>query len=436
MKNLLSALLIRTLLLVIFTSFTAVVAVNAQTNIEQRLNQLEAQNQQLKAKVEQLEKNASNKTALNRSKNDLASRFKINGFVSAGVTSSDQSRPLNYRPNGFNDDNDFNSDSVFGVQATFKMSDKLKASAQLVANAWEDWDVNLEWGYLSYQPNNDWQIKAGRLRVPFYYYSESLDVGYSYPWVRPPLPLYNNELSNYDGMDFTYRYRIGNATHRISAYIGSFEFDDKSDPSRSAKVKGDDIFGLNLTTNWMNWTFRWAYSHIDVQADMDITYPVNLQSLGLSPQPVTILSSTKLVLSDKLNYNGITTSYDNGSFFATGEIATIDVEEAKLLSDEVTGVLTVGYRYNKVTPFVGYGRAYFKDALPKGSAARLNNRDYKLNFIGARYDIHPGVSLKLQWDHFYDFEGTAGPFDQADLIRKGGRFDDVNIYSFVIDAVF
>lgn len=401
---------------------------------EQRLDQLEKQNKQLQARVEELE--VKRHQPVNNIKDDWSSRFKVNGFLSAGLTSSDQDSALNYRPNGFNDDNDFNSDSVFGVQATFKINEKLKASAQLVANAWENWDVNLEWGYLSYQPNNDWQFKAGRLRVPFYYYSESLDVGYSYPWVRPPVTLYNNELNNYDGIDFSYRYRTGSATHRISAYLGSFEFDDKSDPSRSAKVKGDDIFGLNVTTNWMNWTFRWAYSHIDVEADMNITYPIDLQTLGLSAQPVTITSSTQLVLSDKLNYNGVTVSYDNGSLFATGEIATIDVEEAKLLSDEVNGVLTLGYRYSKATPFIGYGRSYFKDELPNGSVSRLSNRDYKLNFLGVRYDVHSGVALKLQWDRFYDFEGTAGPFDQAVLIRQGDRFDDVNIYSFVIDAVF
>ena len=53
-----------------------------------------------------------------------------------------------------------------------------------------------------------------------------------------------------------------------------------------------------------------------------------------------------------------------------------------------------------------------------------------------RYDITPGVSAKFQWDYFYDFKGTSGPFEDSEAALNGDSFDKVNIYTFIIDAVF
>lgn len=44
---------------------------------------------------------------------------------------------------------------------------------------------------------------SDRLRTPQYAHSDALDIGYSYPWVRPPVEMYNLPLDNYEG--FTVR---------------------------------------------------------------------------------------------------------------------------------------------------------------------------------------------------------------------------------------
>ena len=59
-----------------------------------------------------------------------------------------------------------------------------------------------------------------------------------------------------------------------------------------------------------------------------------------------------------------------------------------------------------------------------------------MNILGVRYDLTPGVAAKFEWNQFYDFKGTAGPFENADAFVRGESFDRVDMYTFLIDAVF
>ena len=59
-----------------------------------------------------------------------------------------------------------------------------------------------------------------------------------------------------------------------------------------------------------------------------------------------------------------------------------------------------------------------------------------MGIAGLRYEITPGVAAKLEVNHFYDFKGTSGPFEVSDAFVNGDPLDAVDIYTFLIDAVF
>ncbi len=50
----------------------------------------------------------------------------------------------------------------------------------------DTWKGNLEWAYLSFAAAQGLTLRAGRLRLPIYMYSETLDVGFTHPWLRLP----------------------------------------------------------------------------------------------------------------------------------------------------------------------------------------------------------------------------------------------------------
>ena len=70
--------------------------------------------------------------------------------------------------------------SVVGLQGSSDLSDGLSATVQLVARGKNDFDPESEWAYVKYQFSDNADIKFGRLRALFYFYSEYLDVSYAY----------------------------------------------------------------------------------------------------------------------------------------------------------------------------------------------------------------------------------------------------------------
>jgi|TARA_R110002167_G_scaffold101513_2_gene264333 hypothetical protein len=73
-------------------------------------------------------------------------------------------------------------------------------TGQLVARGENDFDAKFEWAYISYQVSDNLSVSAGRLRQPFFKYSASQDVGYSYHWIAPPLAVHDVGVSNIDGV--------------------------------------------------------------------------------------------------------------------------------------------------------------------------------------------------------------------------------------------
>ena len=54
--------------------------------------------------------------------------------------------------------------------------------------------------------NAEWSAKAGRQRLPRFRYSDFLEVGHAYPWLRPPHAVYTATFSNDDGLSAAYSF--------------------------------------------------------------------------------------------------------------------------------------------------------------------------------------------------------------------------------------
>ena len=116
-----------------------------------------------------------------------AAEIQWSGFanVGAGFTSGSNEELF-----GYTDDIGFKPDTLFALQGTSQISERLSATVQVIGRAENSFDLELEWGYLQYRLNENWTLNAGQLRLPTYTYSDSIDVGYTYHWVRPPASVY------------------------------------------------------------------------------------------------------------------------------------------------------------------------------------------------------------------------------------------------------
>jgi hypothetical protein len=159
--------------------------------------------------------------------------FNYNGFATLtfGDVLSGESQPYlgrscpcyiaNYEYAGVYQDKGWqgNQESLLGLQGRLQLLDPLSATVQVVARASTE-KVTVDWAYLTYDLGEHWSLQAGRKRLPLYYYSNSLYIGYSYVWVRTPTDVYGWDIFDYDGANLTYRNHLGDWDLESSLYAG------------------------------------------------------------------------------------------------------------------------------------------------------------------------------------------------------------------------
>mgnify|MGYP000959904604 FL=1 len=118
-----------------------------------------------------------------------ASPWQLSGFGTLGMVATSQSdirfarigvdRPGSETP-------DFGPDTVLGIQANISLSPQTSAVLQLVSRERpaNGYLPHPSLAFVSYTPSPDLSIRLGRLRVPFFMHSDSLDINYALPWIQ------------------------------------------------------------------------------------------------------------------------------------------------------------------------------------------------------------------------------------------------------------
>ena len=359
--------------------------------------------------------------------------YRLNYFGTVGIThlgGEDQGR--SYGVSGQTTDS-WRGDqlSKFGAQLTYGLTDTLGVTLQATAKPLQDeWQANLEWAYLSWQANDQLMVRAGRLRSPVYMYSESLDVGFSYPWLRLPDEVYSQvQLTNYEGADVVYTLPLsyGSVTFQVAAGQAKnrdyFAYDDLF------SIDYGKLFGANvsLATNDYG-TFRVGY----VEADISTTVDGVVNASG-TPTYLQLLELKK----DKGKFTSIGYQYDNGTWLTANEWTTRVTENDNNAS---------------IDSFYLMGGRRFGDFLAHVTYAQLDENEGRQNSwtLGLNYNIAPTVVLKTEYKRVDTSGGYDGVFvrgkqelyENEFFERSGGlagvpaRNYDGDIISVGVDFVF
>lgn len=345
---------------------------------------------------------------------------RINGFASiVGGKTLDNDKTLY----GYDDEISFKNESLFALQLTADLQENLSATAQIVARGNNDFDAQFEWAYLTYEFTDELQLSAGKLRVPFYRYSDFLDVGYTYRWVRPPQSVYNLSFSTYEGLSLLHNTQLGDWDSTFQAIYGSFEGDVVAITYQDqAKLK--DVLGVNWTLTYDWFSARIAYLMTEASITLNPIDPKN----DIDDQNAFALNQ----LEQALRNNGLTTHADNiaideddGTFFGIGfsidynnilfdtEYTHFEVENS-ILAKQTQYYVSFGYRMDNVIIHFTYednddkhdsSRFDQLQAIPPLNAtvnAALNAVKAQSNVytIGTRYDFHPSAAFKIDFSRF------------------------------------
>lgn len=82
------------------------------------------------------------------------------------------------------------SKTNFGLAVSKRINSKLSIAGQLHG---EKDAFNFDWGYANYRISDALTAKAGKMKYPGALYTDTLDIGTTYPWVTPPISIYGDD---------------------------------------------------------------------------------------------------------------------------------------------------------------------------------------------------------------------------------------------------
>lgn len=349
-----------------------------------------------------------------------AADVSFSGFLSVGGGMLDDEDAVSY--GGYEED--FTLDrNLLGLQVTGQVNEKITATAQLIARSNNDYQVDAEWAYLSWQANDAVKVRAGRLRTPFYMYSDFLDVGYSYAWITPPQEVYYLPFNNVDGIDVYVTGRLGIFDTSLQAYFGSFT-DDLMLNGNVADAQTRNQLGLSGTLGKDWWTLRAAYHQADLTVDVTGSPISATTTIGGFADTLRAFGFAKnadrlLVEDDDATFTEVGINIDTGRFVAAAEHVEFDPGDA-MLSKNIREYVMLGVRTgdwlfhvtaskakdeathpeagipaNQPLPVVGSTNVLI-GTLQAIAKSQVVERD--VITLGTRWDITTGTAIKFQID--------------------------------------
>jgi len=350
---------------------------------------------------------------------DSQPMFNVSGFSTFAIAHADNQNAdfvssYYFQPNGVGKTHNWSAtvDSRAGAQINAKLTNELSAVVQIVSE--QHWDNSyrpaVEWANLKYAFTPDFSVRVGRVLLPTYMWSESRKVGYTNPWVRPPVELYNLlGVTNNDGADATYRYTLGGVKNTTSVLYGKTTVT----VSGGAKAKLKQIVGIADTAEFGDITARVSYQHMK----MDMPALAGFNSLGC----------TRCESDVPLRIANVGFSYDVANWFVMGEWARnwLDKEAFAVAGVKSGAYLTGGIRLGAYTPYLTYGQ--MKQTVAPTIAPANPQRSASL---GLRWDFMRNADFKLQYDRVRPGSGSDGFFVNASGAAGG------NVLTAAVDFVF
>lgn len=156
-----------------------------------------------------------------------------------------------------------NPESRFGVQAIVPLSESTRVTTQVVARGVDNYQPKVEWLYLTHDLGADTNVQVGKMRVPVYLYSDKMDVGFAFPWVRMPSDAYSLDSVNFSGTKVNHSFLSGDFSSRLTVWAGT-DHDPKSKLMsylfNTTIDRRHQFFGVVADSTWKNLQVRLSYT--------------------------------------------------------------------------------------------------------------------------------------------------------------------------------
>ncbi len=289
----------------------------------------------------------------------------------------------------------FEPETHAGVQLDLSLNKNISATVQVTTRGPKT-APEFQYAFLNYKIDGNWNVHAGRERIPLYYYSDFQDLGVAYPWVSPPSEVYGWEVINYNGASVHYKGVIDGISANAQIYGGREHVNDAAEvdfvsfsPITFGPVKGNatwkDIVGVETELTHGFW---------------------NIHANFMTALNSWDDSSGNNLVTQRLKVYGIAANLDFDDWFIVSETGMFERNDYLYGYTERSPSYSVGvgYRYEQWTPLINYAKYLdyysYQTPQPGGLQPQFPNGGWGATL---RYDINPKSDLKIQYDKFQDY---------------------------------
>ena len=408
-----------------------------------------------------------------------AAEVSLSGFGTVGYAVSDQS--FTYQ-RFLSDKGTFMADSKMGAQLDFKLNSEFSITVQgkIAPSMSSDVAVDpaLSWAFLSWRPTNDWLVRLGRMRGPFYLQSQNMEVGTTFDFARLPVEVYNmSQTNDGDGIQVSKTWNVDSNEFILDGYFATAETYYRSNMRNGIPAAGLSAGpnfgkiryvggGLALTLHRGDDTYRAGVIRGNVRALGDQVAPVTYPYVSLGPgvgyyQTSNMLPGPGVPIVKETHATVYLLGADIGignDFRVMAEYALRDVPNSDTSPNSQSGYIAVLRPIDRFVPYASvawiqplqqtrdlYNRvnnSSVPSVIPNAAvinAAQQAGADATFAYdqitfaIGSSYRVSPTTKVKAEWAHTET--GDMSTFVDAPTGGESGH-KVINVFSLSYNFVF
>jgi len=360
------------------------------------------------------------------------------------------------------------SESLVGVQVAHTFSREWQVVGQVVARDQVENTLNnaITRAFVSFRPTDNLHLRLGRMADATFLMSDYADVGYVYPWVRPPMESYAIIAPHfYDGADVTYSVRDADGVWRIKGLAGRIEAAVPQTVHGNYMLKADDLWGLALIREQGPIKLRIGYTAFHLK-EPSVTAGILLPALdqmlanpllnafypAVADEARALRAAVDSMPGSRVGFASAGFVYDDGKWMMQAEISNL-FSDTPVFPKGQQGYASVGYHFGAFLPYVMISGSRAPAAvqpvtfwgsllgqaagqLQAGTITSVNSQRSAQSTLslGVRWDFDPRAAIKLQWEHVRVRDTGWGLWTQD--VADTGTAGHANLLSATLDFVF
>ncbi len=339
--------------------------------------------------------------------NTMSAEIKTSGFMTIAATQTDTKYEVD---SGAYNRVSLLPDSVAAVQFDASIDQYTSATIQLVArgnneqalSGKDNFEPDVEWAFVKIKPNYSNEIKIGRMRLPAFLLSETLEVGVTYPWVRAPHIMYQQiPTTELTGASYTYSKFLNDEWMLNSTIFWGAPIREEADIANQFGAVlnvSNDLHQIRFSV--LSTKLSTDFSTEGLDAALSVADPLNKYSaeqISSFKDDVTSPFQDLDFLQASLGY-----IYDSENILFITETSAQEVGDSAIPS-VVSAYATLAWRFETLTPHltIAHAETTNDDKRDKFSERFDDDKYIVKNYFGPGVDFNPAAQIVESFDFSY-----------------------------------